>query len=217
MKYMRKIWWIGGVLIASTSQVLAAGDGFIYAFEAPVLINGKVADQQTPISFGDRILTGSRGSITIKLDGNVYRLGHRSRLTLPENTPNTSLSFFFGSLLAVFKHNSDKTIYTKTAVLGVRGTGAYLEIDNQQTYLCTCYGDIDFSDATDEKNVAHIHSLYHNAITFDHQERRIQGMQPLRNHTTAELADLETNASRQMPETCDPNNTQYNTLNIVSH
>ena len=185
-----------------SQTALAASDGYIYDFKAPVLINGKLASKHSAIHFGDEIITGSRGRIAIKLDGNVFRLGSRSHLILPkQDKANIIVNFIFGSLLAVFRHDAHKEIHTRTTVLGVRGTGLFLQEDNQTTYLCTCYGDVDFADHDDADNFARIHADYHNAVDFNHATHRFS-KRTMINHDTPELVELEAYAARLPPKTC---------------
>jgi len=183
-----------------TANVMAAGDAIIYNFKSPILVNGKLASKNTLISFGDEILTGDKAQIVLKLDGSVYSLGSRTRLKLPESTEKFSLNVFFGSVLAVFKRKTPKTIYTNTAVLGVRGTGLFLHVDNQQTYLCTCYGDIDFSDLTQPKQAVHVHGEYHQVVALNHQ---IHGFSKpaMVGHISQDLFELEALADRMPPAT----------------
>ncbi len=188
------------LILLYTSSAFAAGDGYIYDFKSPVLINGKLANKNSPITFGDEIITGSRGRIALRLAGNVYRVGSRSHLTLPKTEKNFTLKFLFGSVLAVFRSDTPKTIQTLTSVLGVRGTGLYLDIDNEQTYLCTCYGDIDFHDKSNEDNVRHIHSEYHNIVVLNHQTRTFSS-QAMKGHATPNLFELEALAERKPPAT----------------
>jgi len=187
------------ILLTSTA-VYAAEKGYIYDLKGPVLINGKLAHKNSPITFGDEIITGSRGRIALRLAGNVYRVGNRSHLKLPETTRNFTLNFFFGSVLAVFRSDTPKTIQTLTSVLGVRGTGLYLDIDNEQTFLCTCYGDVDFKDKENEENVRHIHSEYHNIVVLNHQTRAFS-TQAMKGHQTSDLFELEAIAERTPPAT----------------
>ncbi|MDX8387618.1 MAG: FecR domain-containing protein [Ghiorsea sp.] len=158
------------------------------------------------VGFGDEVLTGSYGRIGIRLDDNAYRIGSRSRLKLPKEKRGFTLNLFFGSVLAVFRHDTQKTIRTPTAVLGVRGTGIYLSVGNKETYLCTCYGDIDFVDHENENNTAHIHAKHHNAITFNHGSGVFSVSQPLLNHISGDLYNLEAIAGRVSPETFTPEN-----------
>ncbi len=191
------------------SSTYAAEKGYIYDFEGPVLINGKLANKNSPITFGDEIITGSRGRIGLRLAGNVYRIGSSSRLKLPETSENFTLNFFFGSILAAFRSDTPKTIQTVTSVLGVRGTGLYLHIDNEQTYLCTCYGDVDFKDRENENNVRHIHGEYHNIITLNHQTRTFS-KQPMKGHQTSHLFELEALVGRTPPPTFTIDREKYN-------
>jgi hypothetical protein len=182
------------------SPAFAAGDGVIFDIQSPVLVNGKIATTDTPIHFGDDIITGSRGRISIRLAGNVYRVGTSSHLKLPETTKNFTLNFFFGSILAVFRHDTRKTVRTRTAVLGVRGTGLFLNIDKQQTYLCTCYGDVEFQDQENKNNIRHIHSEYHNIIALNHESRTFTS-ESMKGHQTSDLFELESEVERAPPAT----------------
>ena len=196
---MFKIIFLCSALLLFSSSAIAA-DGMIYHFKGPVLINGKLASANTPIHFGDEVLTGDKAYITLKLDGSVYRMGSRSRLALPETKENFTLNLFFGSVLAVFRRDTTKTIRTRTAVLGVRGTGLFLNEDNEQTYLCTCYGDIVFSDKRDATNTAHIHAEYHQVIAFNHHTKTFT-KPAMVGHVTQDLFDLEALAERIPPTT----------------
>lgn len=202
------------LIIPITAQ--AAGGGTIYNLHGKVWINGQEADRHTPIHFGDKILTGTKSRITIELDGSVYRMTGRSRLTLPEGSKNIALHLLYGKLLAVFRHNSHKTIYTSTAVLGVRGTGIYLNSEHDQTYLCTCYGDIDLTDRDNEKYQAHVHATHHNAIVFDHDSRQVKGNQPMLEHVDADLFELEALASRTPPKRFETIDKSGNSLVVNS-
>jgi len=190
------------VFILCLSQAaFAASDGYIYDLKGPVLINGKLANKSSPVHFGDEVITGSRGRIAIKLDGNVFRMGTSSHLFLPKETKNIVVDFIFGSLLAVFRHDANKQIHARTAVLGVRGTGLFLKDNGKETYLCTCYGDVDFTDKSNPENVAHIHADFHNAIDFNHTNHEF-APSTLIGHDTPELVELESFAGRTAPKTC---------------
>jgi len=188
------------LILFYASSAFAADEGVIYDFKSPVLINGKLANKNSPVTFGDEIITGSRGRIGLRLAGNVYRVGNRSHLTLPKTEKNFTLNFFFGSVLAVFRSDTPKTIRTHTSVLGVRGTGLYLNVDSEQTFLCTCYGDIEFKDKENEENVRHIHGEYHNIVVLNHQTRAFSS-QAMKGHKTSDLFELEALANRTPPPT----------------
>jgi len=181
--------------------VMAAGDGKIHAIYGKVWVNGKSADKSTNIHFGDQVITAGLSRVTLSLDGSVYRIASSSKLTLPQGSENIALKFLYGAFSAVFRRRVQKTIYTNTAVLGVRGTGIHMSSRKQETYLCTCYGDIDFVDALDESNQAHIHAAHHNAIVFKHDSREIIGNQAMLDHVDEDLFALEALADRTPPET----------------
>ncbi len=55
-------------------------------------------------------------------------------------------------MLSVFGKGRTR-VETKTAVLGVRGTGVYIEAEPERTYICVCYGKIELTArATGERN-----------------------------------------------------------------
>ena len=194
-----------------------AADGKISSLQGNAWINGKPVHAGSTVHFGDHVLTGARASITIILDENVYRLGKRASLTLPTVEKRGKLSLLYGALVAVFRHHSHKTIYTGTAVLGVRGTGFYLNSKFDETYLCLCYGDVDLADAENLNKQAHIHAEHHNAVVFDHQTLEIRGNQPMLDHQDVGLFELEALAGRVPPETFRAEMKKGNRLTFSEH
>ncbi len=188
-------------LILLPASALAQGNGMIHALDGKVWINGVAADKNSDIHFGDQIITAGLSQVTISLDGSVYRIASSSKLTLPEGREEVSVGLLYGAFLAVFRRNIPKTVRTRTAVMGVRGTGIYLSERDRETYLCACYGDIDFIDAMNEGNQGHVHATYHQVVTLDHESRVFNSEQLMLEHTDADLFELEAIAGRAPPET----------------
>ena len=85
-------------------------------------------------------------------------------------------------------------------MLGVRGTGLYLEADEKKTYLCTCYGTVDVHPAYDPKAIEQIKTYHHEKpryIYADPQKTGITTKGPMLNHTDAELMRLESMVGRK--------------------
>lgn len=194
---MKKIVFLFSLILMPA--VAGAAEGRIHQLLGNAWINGKPAMAQSAIHFGDKILTGAGSSVTIVLDENVYRLGPRALFTLPRVDARGVMRLFYGAVLAVFRHQSVKTIFTPTSVLGVRGTGLYLDAGSRETYLCLCYGDVDFSDNENPANSVAIHADYHQAVIFEHDSREIRRGNSIDGHADAELFELEALAGRTPP------------------
>ena len=189
------------VFLLSPMAVFAQADGEIHELEGKVWVNGKLANLETEIHFGDQVMTGGLSHVVIKLDGSVYRIANSSKLTLPEGKENVSLNFLYGAFLAVFRHDVHKTIHTRAAILGVRGTGLYLSDRGNETHLCACYGDIDFFDASNPENKRHIHAEYHHLASLDHKTGKFKTNLRMTGHTDEDLFVLEELVGRTPPET----------------
>ncbi len=91
------------------------------------------------------ISTGSAGSAVFVIGRDAFLIRGNSRLELKPNLLNgkqNEISGFdlkSGAILSVFVRKK-RTLRTLTAVIGIRGTGVYLETDSEKTYVCTCYG-----------------------------------------------------------------------------
>jgi len=207
---MKKIVFLLGLILIPA--VAGATEGRIHQLLGQVWVNGEPAMTQTAIHFGDKILTGAGSSVTIILDENVYRLGPRALFTLPRIDARGVMRLFYGAVLAVFRHQSNKTIYTPTSVLGVRGTGLYLDAGYRQTYLCLCYGDVDFADSENPGNSVAIHADYHQAVIFDHASRKIRRGNSIDGHADANLFELEALAERTPPASFLSGNAPHNSV-----
>lgn len=106
-----------------------------------------------------------------------------------------------GGILSVFG-KGERTLRTKTATMGIRGTGLYLEADSHGTYFCDCYGTIDLYKNGDGDPILHetLVSHHHNARRIDTDgEGLIVRRGVLYNHSDAELRLLEAMVGRTVP------------------
>ena len=110
------------------------------------------------------------------------------------------LRLITGVLLGVFGHG-EKTIVTRNATIGVRGTGLYLDTAPQQTYFCTCYGITDIASGKDKNSRETVQSTHHDAryILANAASGKNVRKAPFINHTDSELMLIETLVGRQPP------------------
>ena len=88
---------------------------------------------------------------------------------------------------------------TVTAVIGIKGTGVYLEADSEKTYVCTCYGTshLQVKDAPEISET--VTTSHHDQPRFIYSgEKRIE-QAPVINHSDQELILLEKLVGRIPP------------------
>ena len=98
-----------------------------------------------------------------------------------------------GVLLSVFGRRRQR-IATRTATVGIRGTGVYVESDPDESYICTCYGTADLIpiDATEpeETVVSEHHDAPRYALRSGSSGKYLR-VAPFKNHTDMEVALIE--------------------------
>lgn len=208
-----------GLLAPATPQALAGlfGDRpkqlppgrSIYKLEGRVLVNGVQATLETQIGATDVVETGGDGSIVFVVGQDAMLMRNNSKLvltpqmgkqTITQNVIN-NMRLLAGQLLTVFAKRRH-TIETPTVVIGVRGTGVYLETNPQETYLCTCYGIVDLTASTDKTSRETIESKHHDKPRYiaasGSKGNRIRSA-PMKNHTDQELMLIEEIVGRTPP------------------
>ncbi|MFY9315251.1 MAG: hypothetical protein WAO95_06780 [Burkholderiales bacterium] len=167
-------------------------------------LNGAPAQEGMDVKAGDVITTGpasevvfvtGRDALLIRANSRVEAQGVAGELLL------SGLRAITGAVLSVFTPGQAKTIATPTAVIGIRGTGVYVESEEARTYACVCYGDADLVSAMDPKERETVRTQHHE------QPRYIMGKgapqmlmgAPVINHTDDELIMLESLTGRRPP------------------
>jgi len=91
------------------------------------------------------------------------------------------------------------SIKAATATIGIRGTGAYLEVDDADVYFCLCYGEAVLQGAGMADKV--VKTTHHEQPLLLTQSGGAMQAQPgpFRNHTDAELVMLEALVGREPP------------------
>ena len=195
----------GGALAAAIAaqmawlrRALAAGsvEKGVYRVRGDVRINGVPAKEGMDVKAGDVITTGPASEVLfvagkeaflIRANARVQTEGAAGALLL------TGLRIVTGAVLSVFAPGEPKTLTTPTAVIGIRGTGVYVEAEPARTYACVCYGVAELVSVMDPAARETVRTRHHE------QPRYIMGAgapqmlmgAPVINHTDEELILLE--------------------------
>jgi len=174
-----------------------------------VKINGIAAQIGTPVQAGDLVATGPDSMAIFVINKSVYLVRDDTQLIFSKKTAKdirekvaTVLRLIHGKVLSV--HTGKKRrIITPTAVVGLRGTGVYVEAEADRAYLCICYGraELSVSDAPDI--LERVTTRHHDAPRFVYRPGVRKGTPivaaPMFNHTDAELIMLESMVWRKPP------------------
>jgi len=172
-----------------------------------VTINGITAGVGAVVNIGDTVATGPKGFAIFVVNKSVYLIRENTTLELtaatgaaPKSDIKEALKILNGKMLAVFgRLRRRKRIVTSTAVIGVRGSGIYVESDPHKSYICTCYGIADIEAKADASVNETVKTSYHEAPRFVYAagaEKLIEPA-PVFNHTDEELIKLENFVYRQ--------------------
>lgn len=189
---------------ASAQNLIPEAQG-VRSLEGDVRVNGRRAATGTPVRAGDTVSTGSNAYVTFVVGLDAYLLRENSRIDLAgQSLFISSLRLLTGKLLGVYgRSNARRELATRTATIGIRGTGGYLEADYDKTYFCLCYGTADLTP-TMQPGLREVYSsTHHEAPRFIYGDNRRAMMEsaPLVNHTDAELVLLEGLVGRTPPPT----------------
>lgn len=196
-------------IFGSSPSTLPPGQS-IYRISGTATVNGNEAKLGTPIGPNDTIATGKGSEIIFVVGGTSMLLRSDSQLTLRGGESDVAgvkprvisgLRLPTGNLLAVSR-NQKTEVQTSTALIGIRGTGYYLEADPEQTYFCTCYGISDISALKDPASKEIVESKHHDKplyIRADAQSGKNIRTAPFINHTDQELMLIETLVGREVP------------------
>jgi hypothetical protein len=174
-----------------------------------VRLNGQPARVGTPVNYGDVVTTGAPGRAIFILGKAVYLVRKNTRIELPAR-PEGALSekadeivrLTRGKVLAVLG-KSRARFMTPTAVVGIRGTGLYLEADPEKTYVCICYGKAALGSAVTGQTLEDVQTRHHESPRYISRsaapDGRLIAHAPVINHTDDELILLEAMVNRRPP------------------
>ena len=192
-----------GGLSGFMSRALASGDlpktSQLHRLEGSATVNGQAAKVGTPVKAGDRVATGPSSQAVVVLGQDAFLLREKTIVEMRgrENTL-TELLISGGKVLSVFS-KKPVSIKAATATIGIRGTGAYLEVDDADVYFCLCYGEAVLQGPGMADKV--VKTTHHEQPLLLTQSGGAMQAQPgpFRNHTDAELVMLEALVGREPP------------------
>lgn len=187
-------------------QVLAAGDlpPSLHRLDGTATVNGRPAKAGSQVALGDRVATGRNSSAVVVLKGDAFLMRADTVVEIKgRDGILTDMLISTGKVLSVFA-KKPVGIKAATASIGIRGTGAYIEVEPASVYFCLCYGEaaIDGPGMTASKIVKTTH----------HEQplilRDVGGYMraepgPFQNHSDDELILLESLVGREPPFTKD--------------
>jgi hypothetical protein len=163
-----------------------------------VLVNGRQAMRNTVIRAGDAIRTGAAASFSFTLGADAFLLRQMTSIVIEGKADSlfiSGLRVVSGAVLGVFGPGM-RSIMTSLVTGAIRGTGVYVEVAPEQTYFCTCYGNVGLV-ATDgaKKDVVTNNHAAHVIVAKPGAAGSI-AVAAMRDHNNQELAALEKLAGR---------------------
>lgn len=181
----------------------------VFSVDGTCTINGKEVTTSTQIEPGDTVVTGARSQLIFVVGDTALLMRDNSQLVLGKSAgdaaPGAAISLVLsaGKMLSVFAPGRAVSIDTPTALIGIRGTGLYLETDPEQTYFCTCFGVTDVVAKDDPQSKDTVTATHHDRPLIIESGNSKPGKSiraaPFKNHTDQELALIETLAGRVLP------------------
>lgn len=175
----------------------------VYRIDGTASVNGKPANEDTPVNPGDTVETGKDSQFIFVLGGHAMLMRSKSKVVIKENDKPviSGLRLLTGKLLSVSR-DTEIQVETPVAMMGIRGTGWYAEAEPESTYFCTCYGRTDVYAINDPTSQTSVESFHHDRPLYilgsaDSGKSIIDA--PFINHTDEELTLIEALVGRTPP------------------
>ncbi len=186
----------------------AAQEPIIQGFQTvkgDVRLNGRAAHVGQVVRPGDVCTTGTDGHCVIVIGEHVFLLREDSEIEFElehfEEGLDTSRSVTerirvaAGALMGVFA-NTQATITTPLATIGIRGTGLYLEARKDRDYVCLCYGKAELTPNLKPQLAQNLDTFHHDAPRNIFKDPlahggRVIAPEKMINHQDEELIMLE--------------------------
>lgn len=186
------------------SRALAKGDlpPGIHQLKGTATVNGRPASVGTPVTPRDRIATGPGSSAVVVVRDDAFLVRENTTFEMAESGGVLSrILIQSGRVLSVFG-KKPVVIKAANATIGIRGTGAYLEVDPGKVYFCLCYGEADL-DGPGMSAPKRIKTTHHESPLTITDRGGVMAADPagVVNHTDDELVMLEALVGREPPFT----------------
>ena len=182
-------------------QVLAAGDlpPGLHRLDGTATVNGRPATAGSKVVLGDRVATGRASSAVVVLKGDAFLMRADTVIEIKgRDGLLTDMLISTGKVLSVFA-KKPVGIKAATASIGIRGTGAYIEVEPASVYFCLCYGEAVIDGPRMESKL--VKTTHHEQPLLLRDDGGIMRVEPgpFQNHSDAELVLLESLCGREPP------------------
>ena len=163
-------------------------------------VNGRPAKVGTPVTARDKVATGPGSNAVVVIKDDAFLIRENTTIEFAESGGVLSRVLIeTGRVLSVFG-KKPLAIRAANATIGIRGTGAYLEVDPGQVYFCLCYGEADI-DGPGMAVPRKVKTTHHEEplILTDMGGAMKAAPGPFRNHSDDELILLESLVGREPP------------------
>lgn len=149
---------------------------------------------------GTTVVTGRGGEAVLLFGKDAFLQRENTSASFGAEPAKEFLRVTSGKIMGVFGQG-EKKLVTDTAVIGIRGTGCYIEAESERTYFCLCYGEAEVVPAADPSRREVIRSGHHDRPLYIHALTGDKCTVPATviNHTDAELTMLEALVGRKPP------------------
>ncbi len=189
----------GALALLAVRDALAQGrvERGIYRVRGDARVNGEPAREGAQVRAGDSITTGADGEMVFVVNRDAMLVRRNANVSLLAD----GLRAVTGAVLSVFASGQRKQIVTGTAVIGIRGTGVYVEAEQDRSYVCACYGEVTLEPVGDPAARETVRTSHHEQPRYVMATGAPQMIMraPVLNHTDAELILLESLVGRQPP------------------
>jgi hypothetical protein len=198
----RRRWLQGAAALLLVRGALAAGkiEKGVYRVRGDVRINGAPAKEGMDVKAGDTVVTARGAEIVFVINRDAFLLRASSRLEVGSAAADV-FRLVTGALLSVYQPGVPKTLHARTATIGIRGTGVYVESGEEKTYVCTCYGEAQLVPLDEPQAAETVRTRHHDQPRYVMAKGAPQMITraPVINHTDAELVLLESLVGRLVP------------------
>ena len=184
------------------AEALAKGDvpPGVAKLDGSATVNGRDAKVGTPVNLGDKVATAKSSQAVIVVGSDAFLL--RSNTIIEVGGSQGVLSSMLvsaGQVLSVFS-KKPVAIKAQTASIGIRGTGAYLEVHPSSVYFCLCYGEA-LVEGPGMASAREVKTTHHETPLLLRDDGGIMKVEPgpFQNHSDAELIMLESLVGREPP------------------
>lgn len=189
-------------LLLVARGLLAAGklEKGVYQVAGQASINRTAARRGMDVGAGDVVTTGAASQIIFVVNRDAFLMRADSRLEVGRGAADV-FRLVTGALLSVYQPGARKTLQARTATIGIRGTGVYVETAADKTYVCTCYGEAEIVPLDDPGSAETVRTRHHEQPRYVLSKGAPQMMMkaPVINHSDAELELLESLVGRSAP------------------